>query len=343
MYNFKNSGLSFLSMTTFKTNKVIAAMFFEMADILEIQEVKWKPIAYRNAARTIENLNEDLKAIYKRGGIKALEDIPGVGEGLAKKIIQYIEIGHVKEYEYLTKSIPPGLKAIIDVPSMGPKKAYVLYKKLNIRSLADLKKAIKAHKVQKLFGFGAVSEEKIQESLGMQKAHKERRPLKDVLPVANKIISELKKLKEVEMIEAVGSLRRKEATIGDIDILAVSKNPALVMNKFTTLPQVDKIVAKGSKKSVVILRNGMQSDLRVFDKKSFGAAMQYFTGNKLHNIELRKIAIKKGYKLNEYGLFDKKGKMIAGTNEEGIYNKLGLKYIPPEKRRNQGEIEAARL
>lgn len=162
-------------------------------------------------------------------------------------------------------------------------------------------------------------------------------PYSKVYPAANKIVNQLKKLKEVEKIEMAGSLRRKEEIIGDIDILAVSKNPKKVMDIFTKLNEVSRVIVKGIKKSVVILKNGMQADIRVFERKSFGAAMQYFTGNKMHNIELRRIAIKKGLKLNEYGLF-KNNKMIAGETEQSIYNKLGLKYIPPEKRKGQNEL-----
>lgn len=323
-------------------NEEIAAIFNEMADILDIQKVEWKPRAYRTAARAIWEVRNDLKSIYKKGGLKALEEIPGVGEGIGKKIVEYIKTGKIKEHEKLKKSIPSGLKAIMDVPGMGPKKAYVLYKKLNIKTIADLKRAIKERKVENVFGFGIKSEERIKESISMHKTHKERQPIEKVLPIANKIIAELKKLKEVQKIYIAGSIRRKERTVGDIDILAVSRKPAIVMDKFTTLPVVKKVIAKGMKKSVVILKNNMQADIRVFENKSFGAAMHYFTGNKMHNIELRRIAIKKGYKFNEYGLFKGK-KMIAGRTEKEIYSKLGLRYIPPEKRKNTGEIEKAMI
>lgn len=313
-------------------NEDIIKIFSEMADILEIQNVQWKPRAYRTAAMAIRDLREDLAAIYKREGFEGLENVPGVGEGIANKIIEYIKTGKIKEHERLKKAIPIGLRTIMDVPGMGPKKAHTLYKKLDIRTMNDLKKAINQHKVSRISGFGELSEQKIKESLGMRKAHKEKYQIAKVIPVANSIISSLKKMKEVEKIIAAGSIRRKEKEIGDIDLLGVSKNPKKVMDTFTGLPIVKKIIAKGVKKSVVILKNNMQADLRVFDKKSFGAALQYFTGSKLHNIELRRIAIKKGYKLNEYGLF-RKNKMIAGEKEEDIYRKLGVKYLPPEKRK----------
>ncbi len=315
------------------SNEEIITIFNEMADILEIQKVQWKPAAYRAASRGIRELREDLKAVYRRGGIKELDSIPGVGAGIAKKIAEYIKTGKIKEYENLKKSIPAGLRAIMDIPGMGPKKAYLVYKKLKIKSLDDLKRAVEAHKVSKLPGFGALSEKKLLESLGMIKSHKKRQAIAKVLPIANKIVNAIKKMKEVEKIMVAGSLRRKEPTIGDIDILAVSSNPKKVMEKFVSLPVVKKVLAKGAKKSIVILKNNMQADLRVFDRKSFGAALQYFTGSKTHNIELRRIAIKKGYKLNEYGLF-KAGKRIAGEKEEDIYRILGVKYIKPEQRKS---------
>ncbi len=326
------------------TNDEIASIFEAMADILEIKNVQWKPRAYRTAARQIKDMHSDVRVLYNKGGIESLKEISGIGEHMASKIEEYVKTGKIKEYEKLKKSIPEGLNAIMNIPGMGPKKSYILYKKLKIKSLNDLKKAVNEHKVRKISGFGEASEAKIQETLGLTKTHKERHPYKTVYTFAKKIVDELKKLKEVERIEIGGSLRRKEDTIGDIDLIAVSKKPDKVMYAFTELSLVKKIIAKGSKKSVIILKNGMQCDLRVFDKRSFGAAMQYFTGNKAHNIELRKIAINKGYMLNEYGVFDRKTKkMIAGETEEDVYRALGLRYIPPEKRKNTGELEEYRL
>ena len=322
------------------TNEDIARIFEHMADILEIQNVQWKPRAYRTAARQIRDFHTDLSVLYKKSGIKAFREISGVGEHMARKIEEYIKTNKIQSYEKLKKSIPAGLSAIMNVPGMGPKKAYVLYKKLNIKTLADLKKAVESGKVRNIKGFGLTSEEKIEESLGFEKTHKNKIPYSKVYPIAKKMVNELKK-KGINKVEIAGSLRRKEATIGDIDLLAISNNPVKVMNAFTKLKLVKKVIAKGQKKSVVILKNEMQADIRVFDKNSFGAAMQYFTGNKAHNIALRRIAIKKGLKLNEYGLF-KGTTIIAGDNEKDIYSKLGLKYIPPEKRKGMNEIEEAK-
>jgi len=324
-------------------NLEIAKIFYEMADILEMQDVQWKPRAYRKAARALESLSEDVEDIYKKKGLKGLEKIPGIGERLAKKIVQYIETGKINEYERLKKTLPSGLTEMMEVMGLGPKKVKVLYKKLKIKNIKELEKAIKEHKLRNLFGFGEKTEKNILESLQLYKQRSKRMLIGFVLPLVNNIVNELKKLKEVHNIVPVGSFRRCKETVGDIDILVTSSNPNKVMDTFVKLPEIKKVLAKGTTKSMVILSNGLQADLRVVEDKSFGSALQYFTGNKDHNIELRKIAIKKGYKLSEYGLFEKRtNKMVAGKTEEEVYKKLGLRYIPPELRENRGEIEAAK-
>lgn len=319
------------------TNTSIADIFDSMADILEIQNVQWKPQAYRTAAREIKNLHTDVREIYTKGWLQALENLPGIGKNTALKIEQYVLTGRIKQYDELASSVPPWLLTIMDVPGMWPKKAASLYKELHIDSLEDLKKAVEEHKISTIPGFGEVSEKHIAESLGMRKTHIDRLPYTVVLPLADSIVKQLESLVGVEKVVVCGSLRRKEDTIGDIDILVLSKKPQLVMDAFVELPEVQHILAHGPKKSAVILHNGMQADLRVVDKKSFGAAMQYFTGNKAHNIALRKIAIKQWYKLNEYGLF-KGDEIVAGQDEEDIYHTLGLPYIAPEERKGTGEI-----
>ncbi len=322
-------------------NLEIAQIFYDMGDILELKDVEWKPQAYRKAARALESLSEDVEVLYRKGGLKALESIPGIGEKLAKKIVEYIETGKVKEYERLKRSIPEGLSKLLDVPGLGPKKALVLYKKLKIKNLKDLEEAVKKHQVSKLPTFKQKTEENILRGIQIYKTGQKRKLLSIALPIAEEIINYLKKLKEVETVQYAGSLRRMKETIGDIDILLISDNPAHVMEKFTNMQLVKQVIAKGKTKSTVLLKNNLQVDLRVLTKNRFGAGMQYFTGNKDHNIELRKIAIEEGYKLSEYGLFNKKGRIVAGKTEKEVYNKLGLKYIEPELRENRGEIEAA--
>jgi len=323
-------------------NQEIAALFYEIANLLEIKNIQWKPRAYRKAAQTIESLAEPIEDVYKKGGIKALKEIPGIGQGLAEKIEEYLKTGNIKEIKKLKKSLPKGLDELMQISSLGPKKIMYLYKKLKIKNLKDLEQAIKNYKLRNLFGFGAKTEENISRGIGLFKASKERLLLGIALPTANLIVDKLKKLKEVHKISVAGSLRRMKETIGDIDILVTSPKPEIVTKTFTTLPEVSKILAKGKTKSMVILKNGIQADVRVVDDASFGAALQYFTGSKDHNIKLREIAIRKGYKLNEYGLFKRTGRKIAGKTEGEIYKKLGLSYIEPELRENLGEIELAR-
>lgn len=323
-------------------NLEIARIFYEMADILEIKEVEWKPRAYQKAARAIETSSKDVEKIYDKGGLKALQKIPGVGEAIAGKIEEFIKTGKIKEYEKLKKSVPAGIEKITDIPGMGPKKALVLIKKLKIKSVKDLEKAAKQGKIRKISGFGEKSEEDILKGIDLLKSSAGKMLLGKALPLAQELVSELKGLKEVKRINIAGSTRRRKEVVRDLDILAVSTKPKNVMDFFTSMPAVSDVIAKGSAKSSVRLKAGINVDLRVIEEKSFGAALQYFTGSKSHNIRCRKIAIKKGLKLNEYGLFDvKTKKYICGKTEQEVYKKLGMQYIEPELRENKGEIEAA--
>ncbi len=322
-------------------NPEIAAIFYEMADILEMQGVQWKPIAYRKAARAIESA-DGIEEIYNKGGIKALEEIPGVGEKIAGKIEEFLKTGKISSYEKLKKSLPSGLSALLEVPGLGPKKAMVLYKKLKIKNVKDLEKAALSHRISKLPLFKEKTEANILKGLEIFRKGKERMPLGFALPIAEAIVEKLRALKEAEKIEIAGSLRRMRETVKDIDILAAAENSSKVIDAFASLPNVKSVIAKGGTKSSVLLKEGVQCDLRAVPLKSFGAAMQYFTGSKDHNIELRKIAIAKKLKLSEYGVFDLKGKQVAGKTEEEVYKKLGLSYIEPELRENAGEIEAVK-
>jgi len=321
-------------------NAEIAEIFFEMADLLDMQGVQWKPRAYRNGARALESA-EDVEQTYKKGGKKVLLEIAGIGDALADKIIEYIETGKIKEYDRLTGKLPSGVHDMMHIMGVGPKKAWRLYKELGIKSVEQLKKAAQAHKLQKLEGFGPKSEEDILKGIATLEKGKGRMLLGEAWQLSNEIVSRLKKLRGVKAVEPSGSLRRRKETIGDIDVLVISGNSAQVMQAFTTMPDVERVLAKGPTKSTVLLRQGVTADVRVLSPSSFGAALQYFTGNKEHNIAVRQIAIRKGYKLNEYGLF-KGTKQIAGKTEEEIYKKLGLRWMPPELRENMGEVEAAK-
>jgi len=313
-----------------------------MADILDMQGVEWKPRAYRRAAQAIETSSKDVETIYNQGGLKALQEIPGVGVAIAKKIEEFIKTGKVKEYNRMKKGIPPGVEKMMHIPGMGAKKALVLYKKLKIKSIKDLEKAAKAGKIRKLPRFGAKSEEDILRGIGIFKTGLKRMLLGKAWPIAQEVISNLKKVREIKKISLAGSARRRKETVGDLDILAVSSNPKKAMDFFTKMPAVANIIAKGPTKSSIRLNEGINCDFRVVEEKSFGSAMQYFTGSKDHNIRCRQIAIKKKLKLNEYGLFSvKTKKYICGKTETEVYKKLGMQYIPPELRENRGEIEAA--
>ncbi len=323
-------------------NQEIAEIFYEIADILEMKDIAWKPQAYRKAARSLETLSEDVRTIYKENRIKALKKIPGVGEALAKKIIEYIETKKIKGFQRLKDSLPKGMDKLMEIEGLGPKKISKLYKKLKIKNVKDLQKAIKFHKIRSLETFGEKTEENLKKSLDMFKKGQERVLLGIAIPISNKITSELKKVKGVEKVITAGSLRRMKETVGDLDILVVSKNPEAVMNKFTSLDEVSRVLAKGKTKSSVVLKNNLQADIRVVESKSFGAALNYFTGSKDHNVRLRQIALKKGLKLSEYGLFLRKtNAYVAGKSEEELYKKFNMPYIEPELRENNGEIEAA--
>lgn len=305
-------------------NKELADLFFKIADLLEIKKVQWKPQAYRKAARSILNLKKDISKTK-------IEEIPGVGEGLAKKIKEYLKTGKIKAYEKLKKESKFKFSELMDIGTLGPRKAGILCEKLKIKNMQDLKKAIKQNKIAKLPGFGKKSQDNLL--LALQSKKSKRYPLKQILPLAKKIKSKLKKSKEVIRIEIAGSIRRKRPTVRDIDILVSSSNPKKIIEIYTKLPEVKRVLAKGPTRAAVKLKQGIQSDIRVVKDSSFGSALQYFTGSKDHSIRLRQIAIKKGLKLSEYGVFDRKtNKKLAGKTEEGVYKALGVKYPEPKKR-----------
>jgi len=320
-------------------NQELAKIFYEITDYLEMEDVAFKPAAFRKVAINLETLKEDVEKIYKKGGLKALEDIPGVGENIALKIEEYLKTGKIKSYEQLKKKTPINLEEIMPVQGMGPRKAKILYQKLGVKNLKDLEKAAKSHKIASLFGFGEKTEKNILEGIAFLKRSKGRFLLGDIMPVVKEVLEELKKLKEVKEINVAGSVRRMKETIGDVDILIISKNPQKVMDFFISLPEVVKVWSKGPTRSSVRTRDGFDIDLRVVPAKSYGSALQYFTGSKEHNIATRRLAINKGLKLNEYGVF-KGSKMIAGRTEKEVYKAIGLALISPEIRENEGEIEA---
>jgi DNA polymerase (family 10) len=332
-------------------NREIAALFNEIADILELRgENVFRVSAYRRAAQNIEALSRAIEDIAAEGG---LHELPGIGKDLEGKIMEYLERGEIDFLNDLRKETPRILLDILHLPGVGPKTAVRLHKELGIRSLDELRKAALEHRIQSLDKMKAKTEENILKAIEFMSRATARTPIGVALPLAEGIIDSLSRLKAVKLISTAGSLRRWRETVGDIDILAVSSDPAAVIHHFTHLPQVARILAEGTTKGSVVTNEKIQIDLRVVEEESFGSALNYLTGSKPHNIRLREIAIKRGMKLNEYGVFRavakgaarKKGAgreiRVAGKTEEEVYSTLGLPYIPPEIREDSGEIEAA--
>jgi DNA polymerase (family 10) len=334
------------------SNHDIAGMLRLMAEFLAMQDVPFKPRAYEKAAMTVEEFEEPLADVYKTGGVKGLMEIPGIGAGIAGKIEEFLKTGRVKELEGFKKKMPVDLSELSKVEGLGPKSVKTLYQKLGVTNLEELEKVAREGKISKLAGFGSKSEEKILANIAFAKTTGLRLTLGAALPLARALEAKLKDVPGVGKLIVAGSLRRRKETIGDIDVLATSSKPKAVMDHFVSLPEVAHVIAHGETKSSVKFRSGLNVDLRVVPAESYGAALNYFTGSKEHNVALRTLVVRKGWKLNEYGLFkveSRKSKVesdgekrIAGITEEEIYSKLGLDYIEPELRENTGEIEAAR-
>ncbi len=326
-------------------NKELAEIFNEMADMLSVDSrptARFEVRAYQNAAMLLLSLDEDVSELYRREGKEGLMSIKGIGKGLADKIEEYIKTGHVKKYDKMKKEYPIDFANLTKIEGMGAKKAIALYKKLGVKDIPSLKSAIEKHEIRELEGFGERSEQLLAKGVEMLEVSKGRLLLSDALPVAESIVSNLLESRLVEKAVICGSTRRMKETIGDIDILAISKDPEKVMDLFVKQKYVSNTVVKGPTKTTVLLGIGTTCDLRVISPESFGAAMQYFTGSKEHNVEVRKIAISKGYKLNEYGLYDKNDKVISAIDERDIYSRLGMDWIEPEMRENRGEIALAK-
>jgi DNA polymerase (family 10) len=322
------------------TNFEIAKIFREMAALYEMREVEFKPRAYERVARSLESLGKNAIDLYREDGITALEKIPGVGRGIALHIEEILKTGQLKIYKKLKKTLPIDIDELLSVEGIGPKTIQVLYKKLKIKNVADLEKAALAGKIAKLPHFGNQSQEKILKGLEFYKKSHGRYLLGHVLPISREIETRLKKIPGVDKVQTAGSIRRRQETIGDIDTLITAKHPKKVMETFTQMPEVSEVLLSGPTKTTVRLKFGIQADVRVLPPEDYGAALQYFTGDKNHNIETRKIAIKKGLKLNEYGIFRGK-KKLGGKTEKEIYKILGMEWMEPELRTANGEIEAA--
>jgi DNA polymerase (family 10) len=321
-------------------NLELSRIFEQIAKILKIKgENPFKIRAYEKITLVLENLPIDIETIYQQGGVS---NIPGVGTGIAKKIEEFLTTGKLEYYEKLKETIPTGVIELLDIPEVGPKTAKLLYEQLEIDNIDKLEKAVREHQIKDLPGMGEKSETNILRGIELYKRRKERFLLGRALPLAEEMVESLSQLKETNKISFVGSLRRKKETIGDIDILVTSQNPEKIMRTFISLPQVREILAEGPTKSSIITNDDLHIDVRVVEPISFGAALQYFTGSKAHNIKLRELALKRNLKINEYGVFEvESGNRIAGEKEEEVYQALNLPFIPPELREDRGEIEAA--
>ncbi len=322
-------------------NKEIASIFSRIADALEIKgEMQFKVIAYKKAARILEDLTEDIETIARK---KSLKKIPGIGEGMAKKIEEYLETGKMKKYAEALSGLPEGLLELLEIQGMGAKTIHLAHKELGVKSLDGLKKVIEDGSLAKLFGMGEKRVENIKKGIEIYEKAQERIPIYDAITLVDEVIEYLKKAAHVGHLSPAGSLRRMKETVGDIDILATGKKGAEVIHHFTRFPGVSKVLAEGETKGSVLVatdKGERQVDLRIVDESQFGAALQYFTGSKAHNIKLRAMAREKGLKISEYGVFKGK-KKIAGFTEEEVYKALGLPLIPPELREDRGEIELA--
>jgi DNA polymerase (family 10) len=321
-------------------NATIAAIFDEIADLLDIQGANpFRIRAYRNAARTIGALATDIKSISSDR--KALKELPGIGDDLAAKIREIVESGKCEFLERLRKQVPPAVAELLRVPGLGPKRVRMLYQELEVQTLDQLLRAARDGRIRELRGFGPKIESSIVEAVQAHLGQSRRFKLVVAAQYAEPLIAHLKSARDVREVVVAGSFRRMRETVGDLDILVTARASAPVTDRFTGYEEVGEVLSRGETRSTVVLRCGLQVDLRVVAGESYGAALHYFTGSKAHNIAIRKLAQAKGLKVNEYGVF-RGSRRVAGETEESVYRAVGLPYIPPELREDRGEIEAAR-
>ncbi|MDH7596649.1 MAG: DNA polymerase/3'-5' exonuclease PolX [Methanothrix sp.] len=321
-------------------NKEIAAILYEMGELLEIRgENRFKVIAYSKAARAIESLKEDIEEVWRRG---ELDRIPGVGKAIAEKISEYLTTGHIKAYDELVSTIPQGMKELLQLQGVGPKTVALLHEKLNISTIDELEAAARQHRIRRLPGMGPTKEANILKAIERYRRRSTRIPLSAAARIVERIMRHLEGIEGLSNITVAGSFRRGKETVGDIDILATSSRPSESIAAFVRMPMVDEILGQGPTKASIIVEGTVQVDLRIVEPRSYGTLLQYFTGSKEHNVKLRSIALQRGYSLSEYSLkrLDT-GEELFFDREEDVYKALGMQYIPPELREDRGEIEAA--
>ncbi len=319
-------------------NHEIATLFERIADVLELKgENTFRINSYRKAARVIGDLTEDIEELARTG---KLQDIPGIGEGMSERIVEYINTGRMSKYEEVMKDVSEETVTLMRIPGLGPKTVAMLNRELGITGLNDLEKALQEGKLKGLFGIGDKKIENILKGIELFKTSQQRISIGIAYPLVKGIIEKLRHNPQIKDIQAAGSLRRMKETVGDIDILATGAGGKEIIKSFVNMQGVTRVLAAGDTKGSIRVEEGVQVDLRVVHEDEFGAALQYFTGSKEHNVHLREIAKKKGLKISEYGIF-RGEKKIGGHLEEEIYKILGMEWIPPELRENRGEIEAS--
>ncbi|MGA8543627.1 MAG: helix-hairpin-helix domain-containing protein, partial [Thermoplasmata archaeon] len=321
------------------TNAEAVELFQGIADILDVLGEKFKPEAYRRAARSIESLTEDLSAVAARDELRT---IPGVGEAIEEKLKEFLRTGRLDYYDRLRKEVPPGILELLAIPGLGPKTARRFWTDLKVETPAELADAIEKGKLTGVTGFGPKKIEQIRSALAAAKGAPAtgRFPIEKAFPIAQRLVRGLRAVSGVMECEVAGSFRRRRETVGDLDVLVTAKDREKVFDAFSKLPEVREVRLRGGTKETVILEDGLQVDLRVVEPEEFGAALLYFTGSKDHNVLLRSLARERGLKINEYGIF-RGDERIGGQTEEEVYSALQLAWIPPELRENRGEIEAA--
>jgi len=322
------------------TNRQVADLFYQIADLVAIKgEVIYRVLAYRKAADSIAHLGRDINQVWQEG---KLQEIPGVGQAIADKIEELLRTGRMSFYEKLTAEVPPSLVEVLRIPDVGPKKARAMWQELGLTTVAQVKAAAEAGKLRSLPGFGPKTEAKILAGIeSLARRITDRVHLGIAFPAAREVVAALARLPQVQRVAYAGSLRRFCATIGDLDILAATDDPAGVMAAFRQLPQVESVLLSGETKTRVRLLGGLEADLRCLDAARWGTALQYFTGSQAHNIKLRELALKQGLSLSEYSLKRQDGSEILCAEEGEVYQALGMPFIEPELREDLGEIEAA--
>jgi DNA polymerase (family 10) len=324
-------------------NEELARVLRNIGFLTEVEDepnAQFKSRAYYRAADSVENLEEDVAGIYKKGGMEALQEIQGVGKAIAAKIEEYVKTGKIAHYEEQRARVPVDIDQIGRIEGIGPRSLKAIYQKLKVTNLTELEAAAAEGRLRTVPGFTERKEQDVLRKIEFMKKGGGRRIIGEVWPLIKQIESRLQALPGVKMASVAGSARRMKETIGDIDYLVAAKNPESVMEFFTKMPEVEEVKGRGPAKAFVRLQGGIDSDLLIVPEESWGAALQYFTGSKEHSIELRRIAIARGLRLNEWGVF-RGDKSVAGRTEEDVYRALELAWIPPEMRENAGEIELA--